>query len=73
MTYDNKKNMMGIFTTSVEVKAQFPIINDGKFGYKRNSSTVMCTTMLLETIEYYLRNRSAAFVLYIDASKALIF
>ena len=23
-----------------------------QFGYKRNSSTVMCTTMLLKTIEY---------------------
>ena len=41
-----------------------------QFGYKRNSSTVMCTTMLLETIEYYVSNGSAAFVLYIDASKA---
>ena len=27
-----------------------------QFGYKRNSSTVMCTTMLLETIEYYVSN-----------------
>ena len=41
-----------------------------QFGYKRNSSTVMCTTMLLETIEYYVSNGSAAFVLYIDAIKA---
>ena len=41
-----------------------------QFGYKRNSSTVMCTTMLLETIEYYVSNGSAAFVLYLDASKA---
>ena len=44
-----------------------------QFGYKRNSSTVMCTTMLSETIEYYVSNNSHAFVLYIDgldASKA---
>ena len=30
----------------------------------------MCTTMLSETIEYYVSNNSHAFVLYIDASKA---
>ena len=29
----------------------------------------MCTTMLLETIEYYVSNMPAVFVLYIDASK----
>ena len=44
--------------------------SDLQFGYKRNSSTVMCTTMLSETIEYYVSNNSHAFVLYIDASKA---
>ena len=44
-----------------------------QFGYKRtcNSSTVMCTTKLLETIEYYVSDMSAVFVLYIDASKAV--
>ena len=25
-----------------------------QFGYKRDSSTVMCKTMLLETVEYYV-------------------
>ena len=41
-----------------------------QFGYKRNSSTVMCTTMLSETIEYYVSNNSHVFVLYMDTSKA---
>ena len=41
-----------------------------QFGYKRNSSTVMCTTMFSETIEYYVSNNSQVFVLYMDASKA---
>ena len=40
-----------------------------QFGCKRNSSNLH-TTMLLETIEYYVSNMSAVFVLYIDASKA---
>ena len=35
-----------------------------------NCTTVMCTTMLLETIEYYVNNISAVFVLCIDAGKA---
>ena len=30
----------------------------------------MCTTMLSETIEYYVSKNSHAFVLYMDASKA---
>ena len=37
---------------------------------KRNSSTVMCATMLLETVEYYVSIKFAILVLYIDASKA---
>ena len=35
--------------------------SDLQFGYKRNSSTVMCTTMLSETIEYYVSNNSHVF------------
>ena len=37
-------------------------------GYKRCSSTTICTTLLLETI--YHENRSDCFLLLLDASKA---
>ena len=71
----NSKNYRAISLSSVFGKVFDKIIIEKQFeqfGYKRNRFTVMCTTMLLETIEYYVCNMSAVLVLYIDASKALI-
>ena len=45
-------------------------ISDYRFGFKKQSSTIMCTTVLTETIDYYVDNGSSVFVLLIDASKA---
>ena len=44
--------------------------SDYQFGFKKHSATVMCTTALTETIEYYVENVSSVFVLLIDASNA---
>ena len=41
-----------------------------QFGYKTKSSTVMCSTSLTETIEYYVSRKTPVYVLLIDASKA---
>ena len=41
-----------------------------QFGFKEHSSTVMCSTLLVETVEYYVSNKSTVYVLLIDASKA---
>ena len=41
-----------------------------QFGYKTKSSTVMCSTALTETIEYYVSRKTPVCVLLIDASKA---
>ena len=41
-----------------------------QFGFKRHSSTVICTALLLETIEYYIENGSDCYLLLLDASKA---
>ena len=41
-----------------------------QFGYKTISSTVMCSTALTETIEYYVSGKTPVYVLLIDASKA---
>ena len=42
-----------------------------KCGFKPHSSTVLCSTLLIETIEYYVHNsRQPAYVLLLDASKA---
>ena len=41
------------------------ITSDHQFGFKPNSSTVLCTTMLVETVQYYDENGRQ-----LDASKA---
>ena len=41
-----------------------------QFGYKKNSSTVICTSMLKETIDYYNENKTDCYFLLLDASKA---
>ncbi len=44
--------------------------SDMQFGFKQHSSTIMCSTVLIETVEYYINNNSTVYVLLIDASKA---
>ena len=41
-----------------------------QFGFKKQSSTVLCTSMLLETIDYYNENDIDCNLLLLDASKA---
>ena len=42
---------------------------DLQFGYKSNSSTIMCSTLLIESIQYFVKTQSLGYVLFIDASK----
>ena len=46
------------------------VFNTGnlQFGFKSSSSTVMCSSMVTETIEYYVSNNSLVYLLIIDAS-----
>ena len=44
--------------------------SDLQFGYKSNSSTIMCSTLLIESIQYFVKMQSPGYVLFIDASKA---
>ena len=41
-----------------------------QFRFKKHSSTVTCTALLMETIEYYHENGSDCYLLSLDASKA---
>ena len=41
-----------------------------QFGFKPNSSTVICTSLLRNTIEYYNENGSDSYLLLLDAYKA---
>ena len=37
--------------------------------FKKSSSTVMCTSLMLETIDYYVENNTDCYLLLVDASK----
>ena len=45
-------------------------LSNSGISYKTKSSTVMCSTALTETIEYYVSRKTQVYVLLIDASKA---
>ena len=45
--------------------------SDYQFGFKSHTSTMLCSTMLIENSQYYDENgRQAVYVLFLDASKA---
>ena len=45
-------------------------LDDLQFSYQQNCSTTMCTWMVIETIDYFLRNNSEVFLCTMDMSKA---
>ena len=46
--------------------------SDYQFGFKPESSTILCTTMVKETIQYYLENGGKpVHLLLLDARKAI--
>ena len=56
---------------TIDQQAHSLITSDHQFGFKPNSSTVLCTTMLVETVQYHNENsRQPVYVLQLDASKA---
>ena len=46
------------------------ITDEIQFGFKKNASTVLCTSLLMETVEYYNDNDTDCYLLLLDASKA---
>ena len=56
---------------SIVMKEQYAslITDDLPFGFKENSSTIISTQLLIETIEYYNSNNTDCFMLLLDASK----
>ena len=41
-----------------------------QFGFKKNSSIVICTSILSDTTKYYNDNNTDCYLLLLDASKA---
>ena len=45
-------------------------LDDLQFSYQQNSSTTMCSWLLVETVSYFLRNSTEVFSCMTDMSKA---
>ena len=55
----------------IERQQDFLSTSNYQFCFKAKSSTVLCTTMVNETIQYYIENGGqAVYLLLLDASKA---
>ena len=46
------------------------VTSNQQFGYRANLSTIMCSSLVIETIHYFESKCSPTCVLFIDASKA---
>ena len=77
---NNSNNYRGISLNTVVSKLFeyvifeliYPVQNDQnlQFGFKRNHSTVLCSFILNQTIQYYNKNNSNVYALFLDATKA---
>ena len=65
-------SILGKLFDSIIIKEQHSslITDDLEFGFNENSSTIICTQLLIETIEYYNSNNTDCLMLLLDASKA---
>ena len=54
----------------MSLQSEYLMTSELQFGFKEYSSTIMCSSLLVETVEYYVSNNSSVYVLLIDASKA---
>ena len=54
----------------MSLQSEYLMASELQYGFKEHSSTIMCSTLLVETDEYYVSNNSSVYVLLIDASKA---
>ena len=69
LTYNTEALLLVIIDQQVDSLAT----SDYQFGFKSHSSTMLCSTMLIENIQYYDENgRQPLYVLFFDASKASI-
>ena len=65
-------SVFGKFLNTIVIEKQVEQIGTSElqFGYKTKSSTVMCSTALTKTIQYYVSNKTPVYVLLIDSAKA---
>ena len=54
----------------LNIESEHLFTNDLQFSFKAGSSTTMCTTMIRETISYFVNKGSNVYGLVLDATKA---
>ena len=78
--FSNSKNYRALTISSLlgkvldniilNIECQNLLTNDLQFSFKADSSTTMCTTMIRETISYFVNKGSNVYGLVLDATKA---
>ena len=65
-------NLLGKVLDNIilNIECQNLLTNDLQFSFKADSSTTMCTTMIRETISYFVNKGSNVYGLVLDATKA---
>ena len=65
-------SILGKILDNIIITSQTNVLktSDLQFGYKSNCSTIMCSTLVIETIQYFTQMQSSVYVIFIDASKA---
>ena len=66
------RDILGEIFDIIVLVAQYDSLSTDvlQFGFKKNSSTVICTSILLDTIKYLNENNTDCYLLLLDASKA---
>ena len=64
-------SILGKILDNIIITSQRNVLKTSElqFGYKSNCSTLMCSTLVIETIQYFTQMRYPVYVLFIDASK----
>ena len=62
-----RRRIIIIIISIMSLQSEYLMTSELQFGFKEHSSTIMCSTLL---VEYYVSNNSSVYVLLIDTSKA---
>ena len=54
--------MFGKIADKIVIEKQVEQLGTSEFGYKTKNSTIMCSTALTETIEYYVSRKTPVYV-----------
>ena len=59
-----------VFCIIMPLQSEYLMTSELQCVFQEHYFTIMCSTLLVETVEYYVSNNSSVYVLLIDVSKA---